>query len=232
LMFYAVAARHTKPMLFPPGCRVVLTIVQPRARDHAPITSAEVGLSDLDAFAQELRAAIAMVDAPIKRGRWCRFAACQIICPLHTGPLFDLEVLTLTKNDPTYQATLLDILGAAPAVETLIREARTQAHLILADGGEVPGWKLVAKRGTRQWIVDAKVLSKRLKLTKSKLYDTVLKSPAGVEKMLPKGQKLPKEFATVVSAGTTLAPLADKRPAVVDLSTVSKILLEAIPELD
>ncbi|HMA74026.1 MAG TPA: DUF2800 domain-containing protein [Xanthobacteraceae bacterium] len=236
LMFYAAAARHTKPKLFPPGCRVILTIVQPRARDHEPITSAEVSLADLDAFAQELRAAVAMTavaDAPIKRGRWCRFQPCQTICPLHTGPLFDLETITTDKNDPVYQAVLLDILDAAPTVENLIREARTQAHLILSNGGEVPGWKLVAKRGTRQWTVDAKVLARKLKLPKSKLYDTTLKSPAGVEKMLPKGKKLPDGLATMVSPGTTIAPVSDKRLAVTaDPNALAKILVEALGEND
>jgi hypothetical protein len=233
LMFYAAAARHTLPKLFPPGCRIILTIVQPRARDHEPVTSAEVSASDLDAFAQELRAAIAMIDAPIKRGRWCRFQPCQTICPLHTGPLLDLSAVTMDKNAPSYQAVLLNILNVAPAVETLIREARTQAHLILTSGGDVPGWKLVAKRGTRQWMVDVKQLIRQLKLPKSKLYDMTLKSPAGVEKLLPKGQKLPAGLAVTVSPGTTIAPVADKRPAVAaDPDAIAEILLEALHESD
>ena len=236
LMFYAAAAKHTLPALFPPGCRIVLTIVQPRARGHAPVTSAEVTMADLNAFAEELRAAIRIADtanAPIKKGRWCRFEPCQTICPLHTGPLFDLEAVTLNRDSPTYQATLLDILDAATAVETTIREARTQAHLILANGGEVPGWKLVAKRGARQWAVDEKTLARRLKLPKSKLYDTTLKSPAGVEKVLPKGCKLPNGLAVMVSQGTTIAPLTDKRPAVTaDLGMIPKLLLEATAETD
>jgi hypothetical protein len=237
LMFYAAAARHTRPEWFPADCRVILTIVQPRARGQEPITSAEVSLAELDGFAQELRAAVTMSDAPIKKGRWCRFQPCQTICPLHTGPLFDLEALTLNQNDPTtYQTMLLNILAIAPSVENLIREARTQAHLILSNGGEVPGWKLVAKRGIRQWTVDAKELAKRLrrlKLPKAKLYDTILKSPAGVEKMLPKKTKLPEGLAKVVSSGTTIAPVADPRSAIsADPAALAKILLAAMAEED
>ena len=251
LMFYAAAAKHTQPKLFPPGCRIQLVIVQPRAREHEPVTSACVDTGDLDAFAAELRAAVGMDNPPIKKGRWCRFQPCQTICPLHTGPLFDLEVLcqeqekdqfgrtatkALNQNEPAYQAVLLDILDAAPAVENLIREARAQAHLILGNGGEVPGWKLVAKRGIRQWTVDAKELAKRLrrlKVPKAKLYDTILKSPAGVEKILPKKVKLPDGLAKMISTGTAIAPVTDTRPAVsADPAALAKILLAAMAEDD
>jgi hypothetical protein len=240
LLFYAAAARHTQPKFFPPGCRIVLTIVQPRARDVSPITSVEVSLADLDAFVAELQAAVARSqedNAPTRRGRWCRFVACKTICPHHTGPLFDLEAIAPSAvtdpADPTYRAMLIDILDAAPAVEMLIKEARAQAHLILADGGTLPGWKLVAKRGTRQWTVDAVELAKRLRralrLKKAQLYDRVLKSPAAVERLLPKKVKLPDDLVVMVSSGTTLAPADDKREAIeAEPGTMSKILIEAL----
>jgi Protein of unknown function (DUF2800) len=238
LMFYAAGAWHTQPEFFPPDCKVVLTIVQPRARGQDPITSVEVSLEDLRFFAKELQVAVMLAtkaDAPTKKGRWCRFQACQTVCPHHTGPLFSLELLSnekpsvLTETVPGYQVTLLDILNAAPAVEALIREARSQAHLILGNGGEVPGWKLVAKRGTRQWAVSDTDIAKTLKLKKADLYDTILKSPAQVEKLLPKKTKLPEGLATVVSSGTTIAPAADKRPAVSgDPNELQKLLLEVL----
>jgi len=236
LMFYAVGARHTQPEYFPADCRVVLTIVQPRAFNQPPITQTEVSLEELDGFAAALRGVITMSDPPTKKGRWCRFQPCQTICPHHTGPLIDLQAISTTPalvdksaTDDVYMETLLDILAIAPAVEGLIREARSQAHLILGNGGEVPGWKLVAKRGTRQWTVDEKTLMRKLKLPKSKLYDVTLKSPAGVEKILPRKAKLPEGLTTVVSSGTTIAPVDDKRPAIAaDPNAMSKILLEVI----
>jgi hypothetical protein len=235
LMFYGAAARHTYPQLFPPGCKVVLTIVQPRARGQDPITSAEVTLADLDAFAEELRAAVTLKDPPTKKGRWCRFAACQTICPHHTGPLLDLTTTVITKQpetDPAYIEKLLTVLDVAPMVEGIIREARSQAHLILGNGGEVPGWKLVAKRGNRQWTVDETTLAKTLKIAKKKLYDTTLKSPAGVEKIIGK-KKLPEGLTTIVSSGTTIAPVSDKRPAVSgDPNEISKIMLAVLSEAE
>jgi hypothetical protein len=238
LMFYACGARHTQPEFFPPDCKVVLTIVQPRARGHDPITSADVTLEELDDFAADLHVAINLADPPTQKGRWCRFQPCQTICPHHTGPLLDLSVVSATPaltnkqpDDAVYMHTLLDILEAAPAVEALIREARSQAHLILGNGGEVPGWKLVPKRGNRQWTVEPKALAKMLKIPEKNLYDTTLKSPAGVEKILPKKTKLPEGTTTIVSSGTTIAPVSDKRVAVSDdPNALQKILLEVLGE--
>ena len=236
LMFYACGARHTQPEFFPKDCKVVLTIVQPRARGHEPITSCEVTLEEMDDFEAVLQHAIKMQDAPTKKGRWCRFQACTTICPHHTGPLLDLSALQNTPallekkpDDLVYISTLLQVLDAAPMAEALIREARAQAHIILGNGGSIPGWKLVAKRGTRQWAVDAKDIAKATKLKEKDLYDTTLKSPAQVEKILPKKGKLPDGLATTVSSGTTIAPETDKRPAVSgDPNALTKILLEVL----
>lgn len=235
LMFYACGARYTQPEFFPPECRVVLTVVQPRARGHDPITTVEVTLQEMDNFEKAMVGAVINIKQKDKRtmkGRWCRFQNCQTICPHHTGPLIDLKALAPTVLEtPDHLEVLLRILDAAPVVESLIREARTQAHLMMSNGENVPGWKLVAKRGNRQWTVNVKALAKKLKLPAAKLYDAPkLKSPAGVEKM---GVKIPAGLATVVSSGTTIAPVSDKRLAVTgDPNEMAKILLEALSEAE
>jgi len=234
LMFYATAARYTHPKMFPPGCKIQLDIVQPRARGQEPITSATVTLEDLDAFAEELKLAVG-THGPVKKGHWCEFQPCRSICPEHTGALFNLEELSMKvpamigKDVTAHTISLLDILDAAPAVEALIKEARAQAHILLGNGEKLEGWKLVAKRGTRQWAVPEEKLPKLLKLPKKDLYETTLKSPAQVEKLLPKKTKLPDGVATTVSSGTTIAREDDKRPAITgDPNEMSKILLEVL----
>jgi Protein of unknown function (DUF2800) len=238
LMFYATAARHCYPEWFPAGCRVVLTIVQPRARDQEPVTSVEVTLADLDAFQAQLVHAVTMDNPPTHPGHWCEFQPCKTICPHHTGPLFDLTAIgggaIPQATEPDHMDTLLRILDAAPLVENLIREARAQAHLMLGNGEPVPGWKLVAKRGTRQWTVDPGELAKQLrpfKLNKAALFDSVLKSPAQVEKLLPPKTKLPNGLATLVVSGTTIAKTTDKRPAISgDPNELPRIMVEVLGE--
>ena len=234
LMFYACATRHTQPEYFPPGCRVVLTVVQPRARGHDPITTVEVTLKELDEFEARLHQAVVTStrkDAETRKGRWCRFQNCQTVCPHHTGPLLVLShQADLVEETVKHKDKLCEILSIAPVVESLIREARTQAHILMSNGESLPGWKLVSKRGTRQWTVDEKVLAKKLKLPAAKLYDTKLKSPAGVEKL---GVKIPEGLATMVSSGTTIAPVSDKRPAISgDPNEISKIMLEVLSEAE
>jgi len=43
-------------------------------------------------------------------------------------------------------------LANADLLEDWIKDLRALAHQMLDSGASVPGYKLVAKRGTRQWI--------------------------------------------------------------------------------
>lgn len=231
LMFYACAARNTYPDLFPEGCRVCLTIVQPRARDHDMITRTEVTLDDLTDFETGLQRALHQNYT--NPGRWCDFQRCKAICSHHTGPLLDIaaEQSIPTLDRKAYMATLLRILKAAPVAEALIKEARAQAHLLLANGEEVPGWKLVAKRGLRQWAVDDDEIMAQLKLSREQIYQVSLRSPAQIEKLSRK--KVPTALAPVVSSGSTIAPDADKRPAISgDPDEISKIMIEVFDKDD
>lgn len=229
LLFYACGARHTYPDMFPPGCNVVLTIVQPRAREHQPITSVEVSLKDLNHFELELRDALTQTST--HPGRWCDFQPCRAICPHHTGPLLDLTALEQlpAQSDYIYMPALLQVLQAAPVAEALIKEARAQAQLLLAQGVDVPGWKLVDKRGTRAWAVPEEQLPKLLKIPKAALYETTLRSPAKVEKAAK--IKVPAILAPMVSPGVTIAPTHDKRPAIsTDPDAISKIMIDVLGE--
>ena len=215
LMFYACGARHTQPEFFPAGCKVVLTVVQPRARGQEPITTVAIPVEWLTCSKR-----------PCAQLSTCQRKQCSdrkrplvsfselpdhLPAPHRAVDRSQRSDTSNKRNTPDYLDTLLRILQDAPAVENLIREARTQAHLMLSNGEKVPGWKLVAKRGTRQWTVDEKALAKKLKLSTAELYDHKLKSPAGVEKL---GVKIPNGLAVMVSSGTTIAPVADNRPAI------------------
>jgi hypothetical protein len=84
----------------------------------------------------------------------------------------------------------------------------------------VPGYKLVAKRGTRKWIDEAgaqRVL-RELGLTDEQIIERSMASPATVEKVLKKLKKpLPEGICTSVSSGTTMATVDDPRPEVVQI---------------
>jgi hypothetical protein len=109
-----------------------------------------------------------------------------------------------------------ELLQSADLLELWLKDIRALAHQVLDKGGKVPGYKLVAKRATRQW-VDEKTAAEMLEeVLDTDAYKTELLSPAAAEKLLKKkGVELPKELVVSISSGNTMASEGDPRPAVV-----------------
>ena len=226
LMFYGIAARAAYKNRFK-NKRVILAIIQPRVRDDADWV--EVDHDEMDGFQAAFEAAYleALGKNPHReRGDHCRFATCKTTCPLWTAPVFDLAVIdphaaalkaSADGNVSDYGNFLSRSLQLSEFVETWITEIRRQAHLHLEDGGQVPGYKLVPKRGTRQWIDPETVPAELYNLgldDEDMFTEPQLKSPAQMEKAAKQhGVEVPDELFHKVSSGTTIAPLDDKRPA-------------------
>jgi hypothetical protein len=221
LAFYTSAARAAYPRRFK-GKKIVTAIIQPRLD---PATSyAETDDQELDDFLAAFHAAFveALGRNPHReRGDHCRFALCKATCPLWVGPVFELADLDPKAIRPAtppsdYGTFLSRALAMAKVAETWAEEIRKQGHLFLEDGGSIPYWKLVPKRGTRQWL-DAEVAPDEL-LNLGADDDDVwtepeLRSVAQVEKRLKKRKiELPSRLYHTVSTGTTIAPDDDPRP--------------------
>jgi len=87
---------------------------------------------------------------------------------------------------------------------------------MLKAGTPVPGYKLVPKRATRQWIDPAKAQAalEGIGLDATELTETKLVSPAQAEKVLKKRKlAMPDDLIVAVSSGDTLATEDDPRPA-------------------
>ena len=94
------------------------------------------------------------------------------------------------------------------------------AQQALENGIAIPGFKLVPKRPTRQWVNDEGALEalKEMGLELDELTETKLRSPAQIEKTLKKRKlDLPKDHVVAVSTGNTIAPESDPRPAALQL---------------
>ena len=117
-----------------------------------------------------------------------------------------------------------DQLGAAlqmaDKLETFINDARKLAVARLEKSMPVPGYKLVAKRATRQWADEAKADAALAGLGVTERYKKELISPAQAKKVLKKSKlALPDDLVVAVSSGSTLAPESDPRPAVLNIGT-------------
>ena len=216
LMFYAAAAMRTPSLawVFDGAKEVECIIVQPPS-----IKRWVTSFDRLRMFERELVFAVKQSekpDAALHAGEHCRWCAAKPICPQMTGAA-DRALAKQVKELNTKELGLA--LVKADMLEEWIKDLRALAMQVLEANGEVPGYKLVQKRGTRQWIDEQKAIEHlSMFLTESEVIERSLVSPAQAEKKLKKLKlSLGEGLVTSVSSGTTLAPVDDPRPAVLQI---------------
>jgi len=216
LMFYAAAAMRTEEAkwAFKDVEEIEMVIVQPPAVKRWVTTPARIAQ-----FEKDLVKAVKLAQQPnaeLKIGDHCRWCAAKPICPQMTGAV---DRALKTQVEAIDVQTLGAYLANADILEDWIKDLRALAHQILDSGAPVPGYKLVAKRGTRQWVDEGKAA---LALAGMDIFPhkTEIISPAQAEKELKKSKKtLPDDLVVSVSSGTTLAVESDPRPAVLQISS-------------
>jgi hypothetical protein len=217
LMFYAAAAMRTPEVqwVFEDCEEIECIIVQPPEIKRWTTTPARI-----KKFEQELKMAVKLSqakDAPLKVGDHCRWCSAKPTCPLMTGAV-DRALALAVKDIDVNQIS--DYLNKADMLEQWVTDLRALTHTMLDAGAVVPGWKLVAKRATRQWVDEDQALVAMMNegIPEEELMVSKVISPAQAEKVLKKhGKPLPADQVVAVSSGSTLAPESDPRPAVLQL---------------
>ena len=217
LMFYAAAAMRSPEAawVFDGATEIELIIVQP------PVTRRWVTTPKrIRSFELSLKRAVkasAAPDAPLKAGDHCRFCPAKPTCPVMTGAV---DRATKVKLDALDNDLLGVYASNAVVLQGWIDDLHALVQTKIEKGATIPGWKMVAKRGTRKWAkedavvhwLDGKGLEAR------EIYSTEIRSPAQMEKVLKKRKlALPDELVVSVSSGDTLAPESDPRPAVLQI---------------
>jgi hypothetical protein len=223
--------------------RVRLVIVQPRAG----------GIKEHDLWVDELRAWAHTQAAPAARRvlaavadfsighlspgeKQCKFCAAKPTCPALRDAVADTvmghqpaspDEFELASVGAADEHTPADWIAAAlrkvDLIEDWCKALREEAHKRLAEGQDLPGWKLVAgKRGARAW-TDPKaaeeLLRKQFRLTIEQAYDLKLISPTSAEKLAKAGDLGPKQWSKVQElihqpdGKPHVAPESDPRPA-------------------
>ena len=226
-MYYAAAAMRTLgcDWVFRDAKEIEIIIVQP------PMVKRWVTTFDrIKEFERELVLAVkksADADAPLNMGSHCRWCAAKPTCPQMTGAV-DRVVKSQMQNIDA--ANLSRYLEQADLVEQWVSDVRALAFDLLEKDTPVPGYKLVAKRGARQWVDENKVESELKSFIESDLmYIKKIISPAQAEKILKKAKlELPEGLTVSVSSGSTLARDSDPRPAIVN---IGKQLTDALIKL-
>jgi hypothetical protein len=217
LMFYAAAAMRTPEVqwVFKDIEEIECIIVQPPSVKRWVTTTKRIKL-----FEQELATAVKisqMPDAPLNAGDHCRWCAAKPTCPKMTGMA---DRALNAQLDILNVGLISEYLKKTDMLEQWIADVRSLAHQILEAGKPVPGFKLVAKRATRQWADDDQALVAMLNdgIPEAELLTTKVISPAQAEKVLKKhGKQLPADQVVAVSSGSTLVEESDPRPAVLQI---------------
>lgn len=228
LRIYALAALLTFKY---PATQVTATIVQPRCpHSDGPVRSVTFDVVDLLDFHADLKDAVARVRLaqldhstshsiygflqPTEKGcRWCLAAP---KCPALKSKAQELAKQVFAPGlpyDPLELARTLDFL---PILEGWVKNTREFAYGEAEKGVDVPDYKLVEKRASRKWRDDVTVPHKLFGLVPvDDMYERALKSPAQIEKLLPKEKRdLLEELTVKESSGHTLVHTTDKRPAI------------------
>ncbi len=224
LLFYAAAAMRTPEVewVFKGAKEIECIIVQPPMVKRWVTTPARV-----QEFEQELAYAVRLSSwpsPPMQSGDHCRWCTAKPICPQMTGAVeraLKVQLADLPKEQIALQ------LAQADVIEDYLKDLRALALRMLENGQPVPGYKLVAKRGTRQWVDEEKAtlyFANDMSLPVEQIIETKLRSPAQIEKITGK-KEFPSELVVSVSSGNTLAPDSDPRPAVLQIGSQLKAAL-------
>jgi hypothetical protein len=215
LMFYAAACMRTEEVkwAFEGVTEIECVIIQPPMIKRWVTTKERI-----KQFEQTLVQAVKQAqstDAKLAAGDHCRWCAAKPICPKMTGAVDRALQVQLKEIDVD---TLGRYLKNADLLEDWIKDLRGLALQLLEKDLPVPGYKLVAKRGTRQWVDEGKAALALAELDIFPHKKPEIISPAQAEKELKKRKMaLPDDLVVSVSSGTTLASEDDPRPAVLQI---------------
>lgn len=179
--FYATCAVLTRSDL--DVGTIYATVIQPRCWQGAdqPVRTAVYSPADLIMYSDDVDAAVELAkvpNPPFVAGEWCDWCQAAHVCPAHRDAAF--QIVTLPEGgsplphgdeiviklpapgecrDPAVLALTLPALGQMKAWIAAMEDI---AYAEAMSGKHLPGYKLVPKRGTRQWIAGQEGLAEHV----------------------------------------------------------------------
>jgi hypothetical protein len=225
LMYYGIGALHMNKL---PIEKIVLTIVQPRCFDsRGPVRSWETDPVDMLEFLATLvddaKRTESQTAPRIPGEDQCRFCLAAATCPEASKNATEvilsgfLDETLPTAAVPLTPERLAELLSRIPQIENWCKSVNQFAHQYAGVGNAIPGFKLVDKKAHRKWAegVTEDTIWADFRLHRDDSCTVKLKSPAQLEKIIPKEKKfLLDQYVVQNSTGKTLVADADSRPAV------------------
>lgn len=239
LQYYALGALLANKQWKPREVEVV--IVQPRCpHPDGPVRAQVLQVVDLLDFAADLVEAVKRTElassqfdmigprlgqvtkegwerAHLTAGDHCRFCPAAAICPAQKNKAQQLAKQAFAPGLSYDAQQLAETLEWLPVLEAWIKNTREFAYAEAEKGHDIPRHKLVEKRATRKWRDQAHAFDVLASaIDEKELFEApAMKSPAAIEKLLPKDQrKILDDLCVKESSGHTLVHESDKREAI------------------
>lgn len=223
-----ITATIVQPRVDPEPKSWTLTLDELRAAESELGDAANLALAAAEAFVSDPQSA-AMISS---MGRWaetylrpgahCRFCKVAATCSARASDALKGVGATSTfvAKDPALLTgeELADRLRAARQIQHWVKSVEEYAHAEAVAGRVPPGFKLVAKRATRNWTDEESFIAAApmiLSISPAEMFGPQpLLSPAQLEKKLPKAERdALAAFVTTASSGTNLVAIDDARPS-------------------
>jgi len=237
MMFYALGALQKIAAggdVFAVVDMIELVIVQPRAyHSEGSIRRWAISAEDLMFWGLNVLkpAAIAteQKNAPLCVGEYCRFCPARTICPemvRHACAVAKTDFNEIRLPDPSEftPEDIAKVMLLAEVITDWSKEVKLYAQNQMEVGVQVPGYKLVKKRGKREWVNEAVAEQKLVEIVGEEAYEKKLLTFPKAETLLKKKGLSSEAYLNglwdKLDTGNTIASLSDKRPAVVPPAAV------------
>lgn len=218
MKLYALGALRAYSLLYEIET-VHMSIVQPNVRDEPSEWS--IPVQDLLAWGESIKpiaAAAFAGEGGYVVGEHCGFCRAKETCRARVEQLLSVEDKAPMKPPLIGWDEVADVLRRAEGLVSWYNSLKEAALTEALRGGDVPGWKAVEGRGSRQY-ADLDAAFKHLQekgIEEAILYERKPLTPAAVEKALGKKQyrELLEDPGHVIkrSGAPTLVPADDPRP--------------------
>lgn len=228
MMLYALGALRAYSLLYDIA-EVHVAIVQPKVWDEP--SEWTLPASELLAWGESIKPVAAAAfagEGEYSIGEHCGFCRARNTCRARVEQLLSVEEKAPLKPPLIGWDEVGDVLKRAEGIVSWYNGLKEAALAEALRGGDVPGWKAVEGRGSRQFVnLDvAFAFLKENGIDEALLYERKPITAAAVEKVLGKPQyrELLETPGHVVkrSGAPTLASDADPRPAVTNAMTAEQ----------
>lgn len=205
-------------LMHPEARRCSLGVVQPNGfHSDGPVRTWECSAEDLHDWANnELLPAMARAErgGELVAGDHCRFCPLKIMCPKLQG---EFGAMTIAEVKGVHRLTdeqLAHEYKMADPVKMYCKAVDEEVYHRMMNGRSVPGFKLVAKRGTRLWKPEAEATFEKT-YGDNAYHPPEFKSPAQMELIGALAKDLVKQYSyTPNDTGATVAPESSTKPAI------------------